>query len=119
MKLPPTAECPAWCRLPHGDRPTSHQGRAVVVPVGRGDTKEEFLEIRTVQYTADTAGMSDFTPELMPFVEVAHHAGGRYRLINLAWPQAAALVEALLHCAEAANSPCGDNQYQRAASDKA
>jgi hypothetical protein len=98
----PTAECPTWCSLSHDDEPTSHQSRSVIIPVGHGDTTEEFLEIRTVQYTADIAGTSDLTPEMMPFVEVAHHASGRYRLINLACSQVEALADALLHCSEAA-----------------
>lgn len=96
-----TAACPAWCCLDHsGDSPISHETRSAVVSVG-GHDGMQFLEVRTVQYATDDSGADALAAEPGPFVEVAHHVNGRYRLINMSSVQARALAEAVLRCADA------------------
>jgi hypothetical protein len=101
-----TANCPAWCRLDHsGESPISHEGHANAVPVAADGV--QFLEVRTVQYVAEDSGTDDLASGHVPLVEIAHHVDGRYRLINLSSAQARALADALLGCADAANSALG------------
>lgn len=114
MRTLRTTDCPAWCCLAHrGDSLISHEGHAIIVPIGRSDNGGEFLEVRTVQYFGDDSGTANSASDHVPFVEVAHHIGGQYRLINMSSTQTRAFVDALLRCAEVGKSDTGADPCQR------
>lgn len=100
--------CPTWCSLDHGgDPPTSHESRSIPIAVGFGDNPLEFLEVRIVQYLDEAASADSLDTDQSQFIEVAHHFRGRYRLISMSCDQAQSLVEALLHCTDAAEQTTG------------
>jgi hypothetical protein len=108
------ANCPDWCGMTHCDESLiSHESCSIAVPVGRAENGMELLKVRTVQYVIEDSGTDDAAYECVPFVEVAHHVEGRYKLINLSIVQARALARALLRGADAAENPTRTGPHPR------
>jgi hypothetical protein len=112
MKEIRTADCPDWCCLAHSNNaPIAHEAPSIAVPVGLGDDRAEFFEIRAVQYLTEDSGTTyDSAPA--PFVEFAHHVNGRYSLVNMSTAQVRELVDAMLRSADAADSAAGRHCHQ-------
>jgi Domain of unknown function (DUF6907) len=92
-----TEHCPPWCRRDHSADACGatfyHASETTSVAIDRpgGLTAPDRLDVQTAQYLPDDPG----EPAWSPTVEIAVHAGDRYRLIGLT-PQEARELAALL-----------------------
>jgi hypothetical protein len=97
-----TGLCPHWCRRDHSAGPSGtafyHASDTTTVAIAGpgGLTAPNRLDVQTAQYLPDDPG----EPAWSPTVEIAVHAGDRYRLIGLT-PEEARQLAAML--AEAAD----------------
>jgi hypothetical protein len=97
-----TGHCPHWCSRDHSAGPSGtafyHASDTTTVAIAGpgGLTAPDRLDVQTAQYLPDDPG----EPAWSPTVEIAVHAGGRYRLIGLT-PEEARQLAAML--AEAAD----------------
>jgi hypothetical protein len=97
-----TDHCPHWCARAH---PTDARGTAfyhasettsVTISQPGGLTVPDRLDVQTAQYLPDDPG----EPAWSPAVEIAVHAGGRYRLIGLTPEEARELAAMLATAAD-------------------
>jgi len=97
-----TDHCPHWCSRDHsaGTSGTAfyHASETTSVTIARpgGITVPDRLDVQTAQYLPDDPG----EPAWSPAVEIAVHAGGRYRLIGLTPEQARELAGMLARAAD-------------------
>ena len=83
--------CPDWCVMTHpAGLPLWHEGREAEIAT-TAESGDERLSLKRVRYSSD---MGD--AQVGSFIEIAHHIGERYRLINLSDDQARELAAALL-----------------------
>ena len=93
----PTGRCPRWCARNHSADTSSaafyHASETLSVAVSRpGDPGlPDRLDVQAAQYLPDDPA----EPAWPPAIEIAVHAGDRYRLIGLTPPQARELASAL------------------------
>ena len=74
---------------------------------GGGLTAPERLDVQTAQYLPDDPG----EPAWSPTVELAVHAGGRYRLIGLTPEQARELAALLARAADSVSASPGGGPW--------
>jgi hypothetical protein len=97
-----TEYCPHWCVRDHsadtGGIAFYHASETASVSIAwpGGFTVPDRLDVQTAQYLPDDPG----EPPWSPAVEIAVHAGGRYRLIGLAPEEARELAALLAKAAE-------------------
>ncbi len=97
-----TDHCPHWCSRDHsaGTSGTAfyHASETTSVTIARpgGVTVPDRLDVQTAQYLPDDPA----EPAWSPAVEIAVHAGGRYRLIGLTPEQARELAGMLARAAD-------------------
>ncbi len=97
-----TDHCPHWCSRDHSAGPSGtafyHASETASVTIARpgGVTVPDRLDVQTAQYLPDDPG----EPAWSPAVEIAVHAGGRYRLIGLTPEQARELAGMLARAAD-------------------
>jgi hypothetical protein len=110
-----TDHCPQWCRRDHSADPSGtafyHASETTSVTIARpggGLTAPDRLDVQTAQYLPDDPS----EPAWSPTVEIAVHAGGRYRLIGLTPEQARELAAMLARAADitSASFP-GDREF--------
>ena len=93
------SQCPDWCAQDPVAHPLfAHASESSVVGLRLGADATQYLEIRVVQCVPahdepETATVAE--PGWSPFIEVAHHSEGRYRVLNLS-PDAARAAARLL-----------------------
>lgn len=94
-----TPPCPDWCVLTHptGMSLWHESGETVVETTSEGGG--ECLSLKRVNYSWDGDAS-----QAGAFIEIAHHLGERYRLINLSDDQARELAAALLAAIAAGDS---------------
>ena len=98
----PTGRCPRWCARNHSADTSSaafyHASETLSVAVSRpGDPGlPDRLDVQAAQYLPDDPA----EPAWPPAIEIAVHAGDRYRLIGLTPPQARELASALARAAD-------------------
>lgn len=92
-------QCPSWCRLEHQQTPVLvHEGETYrLMMTRRREGEVEFLKVRTVEYLP--LDIPDGTDPWGPMVEVEHHVGDRYRVLNLTSENARDLAILLLSAA--------------------
>jgi hypothetical protein len=97
--------CPSWCRLEHHETPVLiHEGETYGLMMNRpreGET--EFLKIRTVEHLP--LDIPDGSEPWGPLVELEHHVGDRYRVLNLTSQDARDLAVLLLAAAARSDEP--------------
>lgn len=95
-------ECPDWCRLQHASSPVFvHEGPTHELVLSRPrDAEPECLKVRTVEYLP--LELPDPGGPWGPIVEVEHHVGDRYRVINLTSDDARQIAALLLRAASLA-----------------
>ncbi len=104
-----TDGCPPWCARDHSahgpGRPFYHASETRSVTISRPGTPSgpERLDVETAQYLPDDPAETPWTPT----VELALHAGGRYRLIGLT-PEEARQLAAMLTRAASMPEPARD-----------
>jgi hypothetical protein len=105
-----TGQCPHWCARDHTADACGtafyHASEMTSVTISRpgGLTVPDRLDVQTAQYLPDDPG----EPAWSPAVEVAVHAGGRYRLIGLTPDEARDLAVMLAKAADMLGaSPAG------------
>jgi hypothetical protein len=105
-----TEQCPHWCAQEHspdtGGTAFYHASETTSVTIARpgGLTVPDRLDVQTAQYLPDDPG----EPAWSPSVEIAVHAGGRYRLIGLTSAEARELARLLASAADRVSaSPAG------------
>ena len=97
-----TDQCPHWCAREHaaGTCETAfyHASETSSVTISRADgcSVPDRLDVQTAQYLPDDPG----EPAWSPTVEIAVHAGGRYRLIGLTPEEARDLALVLARAAD-------------------
>ena len=97
-----TGQCPHWCARKHsagtGGTVFYHASETSSVTISRpgGLTVPDRLEVQTAQYLPDDPG----EPAWSPAIEIAVHAGGRYRLIGLSPQEARELAATLASAAD-------------------
>jgi alkylation response protein AidB-like acyl-CoA dehydrogenase len=93
-----TSHCPHWCSRDH-----SADTCGTAFYHASDTTSVACLDVQTAQYLPDDPG----EPAWSPTVEIAVHAGGRYRLIGLTPEEARELAEMLARAAQlvSASSP--------------
>ena len=97
-----TGQCPHWCARDHsadaGGTAFYHASETASVTISRPDglAVPDRLDVQTAQYLPDEPG----EPAWSPAVEIAVHAGGRYRLIGLTPAEARELAAQLAKAAE-------------------
>ena len=93
-----TDHCPAWCASDHPGTVFYHASETTSVTISRpgGLTVPDRLDVQTAQYLPDDPG----EPAWSPAVEIAVHAGGRYRLIGLTPEEARELAAMLATAAD-------------------
>jgi uncharacterized protein DUF6907 len=98
-----TSQCPDWCARRHprdaGGAAFYHASETTSVTISapaRGLAVPDRLDVQTAQYLPDDPG----EPAWSPAVEIAVHAGGRYRLIGLTPEQARELAATLARAAD-------------------
>jgi hypothetical protein len=97
-----TGQCPPWCARKHaadaGGTVFYHASETTSVAISRpGElTVPDRLEVQTAQYLPDDPG----EPAWSPAIEIAVHAGGRYRLIGLSPQEARELAATLASAAD-------------------
>lgn len=91
--------CPAWCISPHDRAGMPHEGRTQRLAVNAcSPSAEQWLEVRAVQYLPLDEDLLE--GDWAPFVEIAHHADGRYRVVNVRPDDATDLARVLERCAD-------------------
>jgi Domain of unknown function (DUF6907) len=104
-----TDHCPRWCACDHSADASGtalyHTSVTTSVTIAQpGDlAAPDRLEVLAAQYPADDPG----EPSSSPAVEIAVHAGGRYRLIGLTPAEARELAGMLVHAAALLSVPAG------------
>ena len=104
-----TGQCPHWCARKHsagtGGTVFYHASETSSVTISRpgGITVPDRLEVQTAQYLPDDPG----EPAWSPAVEIAVHAGGRYRLIGLSPEEARELAAMLARAADTVSAGAG------------
>ena len=102
-----TGRCPRWCARTHsadtGGAAFYHASETLSVAVSRpGDPGlPDRLDVQAAQYLPDDPA----EPAWPPAIEIAVHAGDRYRLIGLTPPQARELASALARAADMLTAP--------------
>ena len=97
-----TDQCPPWCSREHSADQCGtalyHASETTSVAIARpgGVTRPDRLDVQTAQYLPDDPG----EPAWSPTVEIAVHAGGRYRLIGLTPEEARELAGLLARAAD-------------------
>ena len=97
-----TGQCPHWCARDHsadiGGTAFYHASEttSVTIPRPGGFTVPDRLDVQTAQYLPDDPG----EPAWSPAVEIAVHAGDRYRLIGLTPDEARKLSAMLAQAAD-------------------
>ncbi|MGO8888726.1 MAG: DUF6907 domain-containing protein [Streptosporangiaceae bacterium] len=93
--------CPAWCAREHAAA-FYHASETTSVTIARpgGLTAPDRLDVQTAQYLPDDPA----EPAWSPTVEIAVHAGGRYRLIGLTPQEARDLAALLARAADVVNA---------------
>jgi hypothetical protein len=97
-----TDHCPPWCARDHSAERRGaafyHAGEASSVAISRPRRLgvPEWVDVQTAQYLPDEPGESAWAPT----VEIALHAGGRYRLIGLTPDEARQLASMLERAAD-------------------
>jgi hypothetical protein len=97
-----TGQCPHWCTRDHSTDTCGtafyHASETASVTIAQpgGCTVPDRLDVQTAQYLPDDPG----EPAWSPAVEIAVHAGGRYRLIGLTPEEAKQLAGMLAEAAE-------------------
>jgi hypothetical protein len=93
-----TNHCPDWCVSDHPGTVFYHASETTSVTISRpgGLTVPDRLDVQTAQYLPDDPG----EPAWSPAVEIAVHAGGRYRLIGLTPEEARELAAILATAAD-------------------
>jgi hypothetical protein len=106
-----TDHCPRWCRRDHSADASGtafyHASDTTTVTIARpgGLTVPDRLDVQTAQHLPDDPG----EPAWSPTVEIAVHAGGRYRLIGLTPEEARELAVLLASAADIVSaSAAGD-----------
>ena len=100
--LPVTDQCPHWCARGHAADPLGtafyHASETSSVTISQPDgcSVPDRLDVQTAQYLPDDPG----EPAWSPTVEIAVHAGGRYRLIGLTPEEARELAAMLATAAD-------------------
>ena len=95
-----TDHCPHWCSRDHSADPCGtafyHASETTSVAIARpgGLTAPDRLDVQTAQYLPDDPA----EPAWSPTVEIAVHAGPRYRLIGLTPRMARPRATAPAHC---------------------
>ena len=111
-----TGQCPHWCAREHaaGTCGTAfyHASETSSVTISRPDgcSVPDRLDVQTAQYLPDDPG----EPAWSPTVEIAVHAGGRYRLIGLTPEEARDLAVVLARAADLVSIPRGKQPPRRA-----
>lgn len=103
-----TGQCPRWCAREHSaDYGTAfyHASETTSVTISGpgGRAAPERLDVQMAQYLPDDPG----EPAWSPAVEIAVHAGGRYRLIGLTPDEARELAISLARAADTLNAAGG------------
>ena len=104
--------CPRWCARDHSAAARGtvfyHATEAASVTTSApGDLAvPDRLEVQAAQYLPDDPG----EPSSPPTVEIAVHAGGRYRLIGLTPAEARELAGMLVSAASLLSDPAGERQ---------
>ena len=109
-----TDHCPHWCSRDHSADPCGtafyHASETASVAIARpgGLTAPDRLDVQTAQYLPDDPA----EPAWSPTVEIAVHAGPRYRLIGLTPQEARDLAALLARAADVtmASGGCPDLQ---------
>jgi hypothetical protein len=97
-----TDHCPHWCRRDHSADASGpafyHASETTTVTISRlsGLTVPDRLDVQTAQYLPDDPS----EPAWSPTVEIAVHAGDRYRLIGLTPEEARELAVLLARAAD-------------------
>ena len=97
-----TDQCPHWCARDHSSDTCGpafyHASETASVVISRPDgvAVPDRLDVQTAQYLPDDPG----EPAWSPAVEIAVHAGGRYRLIDLTPAEARELAAVLARAAD-------------------
>ena len=97
-----TGHCPHWCSRDHSAGSSGtvfyHASETTSVAIARpgADPGPDRLDVQTAQYLPDDPD----EPAWSPTVELAVHAGGRYRLIGLTPEQARELAAMLARAAD-------------------
>ncbi len=93
-----TGHCPAWCARAHAAAfyHASETTSVAIAQPGGGLTAPDRLDVQAAQYLPDDPG----EPAWSPTVEIAVHAGGRYRLIGLTPEEARELAAMLAKAAD-------------------
>jgi hypothetical protein len=97
-----TDHCPHWCTRDHSADTCGpafyHFSETASVTIARSDglTAPDRLDVQTAQYLPDDPS----EPAWSPAVEIAVHAGGRYRLIGLTLEEARELAAMLAQAAD-------------------
>ena len=91
--------CPAWCISSHGRAGMPHEGQAQRLAVNAcSPAVEQWLEVRAVQCLP--LDEDPLEGDWSPFVEIAHHVDGRYRVFNVLPDDATELARVLERCAD-------------------
>jgi hypothetical protein len=104
-----TGHCPHWCAREHPGQGYGtafyHASETASVAISRpgGVTVPDRLDVQTAQYLPDDPS----EPAWSPTVEIAVHAGGRYRLIGLTPEEARELAGMLARAADILSTPAG------------
>ena len=93
-----TGHCPAWCAREHAAAfyHASETTSVTIAEPGGGLAAPDRLDVQTAQYLPDDPAESATSPT----VEIAVHAGGRYRLIGLTPEEARDLAAMLAQAAD-------------------
>jgi hypothetical protein len=90
--------CPAWCAREHAAAfyHASETASVTIAQPGGGLAAPDRLDVQTAQYLPDDPA----EPAWSPTVEIAVHAGDRYRLIGLTPEEARELAAMLAKAAD-------------------
>jgi hypothetical protein len=93
-----TGHCPAWCARAHAAAfyHASETASVAIAWPGGGLTAPDRLDVQAAQYLPDDPA----EPAWSPTVEIAVHAGDRYRLIGLTPEEARELAAMLAKAAD-------------------
>lgn len=92
-------KCPPWCQLEHkAAQALSHESETFRLMMTRPrEGQVEFLKVRTAEYIQ--MDVADSVDVWGPMVEIEHHIGDRYRVLNLTAENARDLAILLLNAA--------------------
>lgn len=102
-----TNHCPHWCARDHFadacDTAFYHASETTSVAISRpaGGAEPDRMDVQAAQYLPDDPA----EPAWSPTVEIAVHAGGRYRLIGLTQDEARDLATMLVQAADVLGTP--------------